>query len=198
MIYSIISQKGGAGKTTIATNIAVQAVFDNLSVCLVDLDPQATSSVWHSARDSEDIGLEVCHPPMLPRLLERLDYDVIIIDTPPHNDAAASAAAQVADICVLPIRPSAFDLSAIQDTIELIKRHDVQYHVILNSVPANSTVASAAAEFLAELGVNSICGQTGQRMDFQHAAAEGKAVVEINPNSKSANEIMNVWSKLNE
>ncbi len=64
MIYSVISQKGGAGKTTTATNLAVQAVRDGLKVCLIDLDPQATSSVWHSARNSDDIGLEVCHPPI--------------------------------------------------------------------------------------------------------------------------------------
>jgi|SRR5690554_441749 len=196
MIYSVISQKGGAGKTTIATNLAVQAVRDGFSVCLIDLDPQATSSVWHSARDSDDITLEVCHPPMLSRLVSRLEHDVIIIDTPPHNDAAAGAAAQAADVCIIPIRPSAFDLAAIQDTVDLIKRHDVPFYVILNSVPANSTVASAAAEFLIDLGVDSICGQTGQRMDFQHAAAEGKAVVEIAETSKSANEIEHIWSKI--
>lgn len=196
MIYSIISQKGGAGKTTIATNIAVQAVRDKLSVCLIDLDPQATSSVWHSARENDDIDLEVCHPPMLSRLISRLKHDVIIIDTPPHNDAAAGAAAQVADVCIIPIRPSAFDLAAIQDTVDLIKRHDVPFHVVLNSVPANSTVAKAAIEFLTELGVDSVCGQTGQRMDFQHASAEGKAVVEISETSKSANEIKQIWSKI--
>lgn len=135
MIYSVISQKGGAGKTTMATNIASQAAIDGLSVCIIDLDPQATSSVWHSARSKNDIHLEVCHPPMLSRLVTRLGYDMIIIDTPPHNDAAAGAAAQVADLCLLPIRPSAFDLSSIQDTIELIKRHNASYQVILNSVP---------------------------------------------------------------
>lgn len=196
MIYSVISQKGGAGKTTIATNLAVQAALEGLTVCIVDLDPQATSSVWHSARESQDIDLEVCHPPMLSRLVSRLDHDVIIIDTPPHNDAAAGAAAQAADVCILPIRPSAFDLSAIQDTVDLINRHDVPYHVILNSVPANSTVASAAEEFLAELGVTSICGQTGQRMDFQHAAAEGKAVIEIASTGKSATEVKQIWSEI--
>lgn len=196
MIYSVISQKGGAGKTTTATNLAVQAVRDGLRVCLIDLDPQATSSVWHSARESDDIHLEVCHPPMLSRLIKRLDHDVIIIDTPPHNDAAAGAAAGVADVCVLPIRPSAFDLAAIQDTVDLIKRHDVPFHVILNSVPANSTVASAATEFLSELGVNSICGQTGQRMDFQHAAADGKGVVEVAETGKSAQEVKQIWSKI--
>lgn len=196
MIYSVISQKGGAGKTTIATNLAVQAVLDGLSVCLIDLDPQATSSVWHSARDSDDIHLEVCHPPMLSRLVGRLKHDVIIIDTPPHNDAAAGAAAQTADVCILPIRPSAFDLAAIQDTIDLIQRHNVPFHVILNSVPPNSTVAAAATDFLVELGIDSIGGQTGQRMDFQHAAAEGQAVVEIAATGKSAKEIKQIWSKV--
>lgn len=91
---------------------------------------------------------------------------------------------------------SAFDLAAIQDTVDLIKRHDVPFHVILNSVPPNSTVASAAAEFLTELGVDSICGQTGQRMDFQHAAADGQAVVEIAATGKSAKEIERIWNKI--
>ncbi len=133
---------------------------------------------------------------MLSRLVGRLDHDVIIIDTPPHNDATAGAAPGVADVCVLPIRPSAFDLAAIQDTVDLVKRHDVPFHVVLNSVPANSTVASAAAEFLNELGVDTICGQIGQRMDFQHAAADGKAVVEVAPTGKLAQEIEQVWSKI--
>lgn len=204
MIIAIVSQKGGAGKTTVATNLATVGVKNGLSVHLIDLDPQASATNWHLARDADDIELTVCHPPMLAKTVDKINImtskgseNLIIIDTPPHNSTAAANAVKVADMVLIPVRPSSFDLSAIQDTVDLIEQNKTPFAAIINAVPANSKVEEAAIEFLHEYGVEHVIGSLGQRMAFQHATADGKGVVEIE-NGKSAQEVNNLWRNLND
>lgn len=72
MILSFISQKARSGKTTLSVNLAALAASNGVSVAIVDLDPHASASAWCAARGDDDIRHEVCHPPLLARVLERL------------------------------------------------------------------------------------------------------------------------------
>src|SRR5512147_787744 len=186
MILSFISQKGGSGKTTLSVNLAALAAANGVPVAIVDLDPQASASAGCAARGTDDIRHEACHPPLLARTLERLrnaGVALIVIDTPPHNSTAAANAIRAADVVAVPVRPSSFDLAAIAETADL------------NAVPASTSISDPAVAFLAHQNLV-VLSRVGQRMAFQHAAATGRGVIETEPRSKAAEEIVALWNAL--
>src|ERR1700690_408678 len=113
---AVISQKGGAGKTTLAVNLAVAAELSNVATVLIDLDPQASAKTWHDIRARKDAPFVVSA--QASRLEEVLEVsrtngaEFVIIDTAPHSEAAALAAARAADLVLIPCRPSILDLKA--------------------------------------------------------------------------------------
>ena len=99
-VIALVSQKGGSGKSTLAANLTVYAVTNGTKAAIIDLDPQASISTWHSIRDKDDITLLTLHPPLLSKKIAQLKkegYELIIIDTPPHNSTAASNSISEAD-----------------------------------------------------------------------------------------------------
>jgi chromosome partitioning protein len=120
---AIISQKGGAGKTTLAIHLAAAAAAEIVSL-IVDTDPQATASRWGEWRGGTDPEIIDCGAPsLLASKLSKaaeLGAELAVIDTPPHADAMARQAARLADLILVPCRPKAFDLAAIEATAELV------------------------------------------------------------------------------
>src|SRR5437868_9944795 len=110
---AIISQKGGAGKTTIAIHLAVAAESKGMTTALFDLDPQASASSWSDKRNKPSPAVVSAQAARLPGLLEQAAAqlaDLAIIDSAPNADAASLAAARAADLILIPCRPAAFDL----------------------------------------------------------------------------------------
>ena len=121
---AIISQKGGAGKTTLALHLAAAAQDAGRVALIIDTDPQATASQWAAWRQEAPPEVIDSPPPRLAAKVEAAQgqgAELIVIDTPPHADSAARAAVEVADLVLIPCRPSAFDLSAIQTTAKLVQ-----------------------------------------------------------------------------
>jgi chromosome partitioning protein len=200
MIISLVSGKGGAGKSTIAVNLAALAAAEMLRVAIVDLDPQATASGWHAMRGSMDISLTPSHPPILARTTAALvasGIQIVIIDTPPHHSAAAIAAIRVSDLVLVPARPSAFDLAAVAETADLVRQGSGRAASVLNAVPARSSVAQQARAVMESFGLP-VLACLGQRIGWQHAAACGKGVYETEPESSSAGELVALWNRANE
>ena len=198
LVISLVSQKGGAGKSTLAANLAAYAVGKGAKTAIIDLDPQASLSTWHSLRDKEDITLCTLHPPLLLSKVADLKedlYKLVIIDTPPHNSTAAANAINQADITLMPVRPSTFDLMAIQATFDLLG--DNLGGVIINAVPSGTTIEGSAADFINSSGVR-VLSTVGQRIAFQHSANAGQGVVEYEPKGKAAEEITKIWKEIRE
>lgn len=200
MIISSINQKGGSGKSTIAVNLAALAASNGMATAMIDLDPQATACAWMRSREADDIKLVVTHPPELLNTVKSLikeGIELIIIDTPPHNSTAAANAVNVSDLCLIPVRPSAFDLNAAEATIQLIQANHGKGVFVLNAVPANTNVLNSASDFIEGTDFK-IIAKVGQRMAYQHAVAVGLGVTEYEPNSKAAEEIIELWNAIRE
>lgn len=119
-ILSVISQKGGTGKTTIAAGLAVRATMAGRTVAVIDLDPQCNVTKWSDRRNKDDLTVVSCQVGRLAKTLEAAEaggVDLVIIDTPGNSEAPAIAAAKAADFCLLPFQPHCFDL----DTLETVK-----------------------------------------------------------------------------
>ena len=198
LVVAMVSQKGGAGKSTLAANLAAYAVGKDAKTAIIDLDPQASLSTWHSLRDKEDITLFTLHPPLLTKKIAELKrdlYELIIIDTPPHNSTAAANAINESDITLMPVRPSTFDLMAIQATFDLLG--DNLGGVIINAVPSGTSIEESATQFIKDSGVR-VLSTVGQRIAFQHSANAGQGVVEYESKGKAAKEITTIWREIGE
>ncbi len=184
-VIALISQKGGAGKSTVAVHLAALAWADGLDVLLVDLDPQESAWRWNESRDPER------RLPASRQLPAKPSQRLIIVDTPPHSDAVAALAAQAADLIIAPCRPAKFDLDAMASTSRLLKVARKPSFAVINHV-AHNAGASLVGEVragLAGLGVEAAPVVLVQRVDFSHALIGGDGVHEYAPGGKADLEI---------
>jgi chromosome partitioning protein len=196
MTIAVVAQKGGAGKTTLAINLAAAAERAGEIALIIDTDPQASACEWASWRKG--------HPPEVidsapPRLAAKIAQargqgaTFIVIDTPPHADAAASKAVEAADMVLIPCRPSAFDLAAIRTTGQLIKLHGKPAALVFTAGPARAPKIYADATALVEsFGINVCPHHIADRAAFRHASAAGQSVFEFESNGRAAAEIIAV------
>ena len=108
---AMISQKGGSGKTTVAVHLAVCAELAGKRSAIIDLDPQASALEWGNRRQAETPEVVRATPEQLAGLLKLAranEADIAIIDTAPHSDRAATIAAGLADVILIPCRPGSF------------------------------------------------------------------------------------------
>lgn len=194
---AIVSQKGGSGKTTLAIHLATAATIAGKVACIVDTDPQATAAAWGDWRGGADPEVITAPPTRLGKTIEdaaNLGAEVIVVDTPPHADAAAREAVKAADLVLIPTRPRAFDLHAIQTTAELIGYAGKPAFVVFNAAPARGAQLFAEASAIVEnLGLK-VCPITfADRAAFHHSAAAGKVAAETDPQGKAASESAALW-----
>jgi len=132
------SQKGGAGKTTLAIHLAVAAEGDGKQSAIVDLDPQASAANWGDSRKEETPVIVSAQPSWLDKVLaaaKSAGAVLAIIDTAPYSESASLAAARAADFIIVPCRPAVLDLHAISHSIDSIKLAGRPASVMLNTVP---------------------------------------------------------------
>ena len=189
---AIISQKGGAGKTTIAIHLAVAAEQRGMNTAIFDLDPQASAASWSDKRNNPSPAVVSAQAARLPSLLEQAatqSADLVIIDSAPNADAASLAAARAADLILIPCRPSAFDLNAIGTTLNLAAVAGKRAYVLLNAVPPQGKVGEEARNALGAGGVAVAGPVLHQLVAFSHAVNDGRSAQEFDPKSKAAAEI---------
>lgn len=195
---AIVSQKGGSGKTTLAIHIAAAATAAGFVAVVVDTDPQATAAAWGDWREGVEPEVITTPPARLARTVEeakRLGADVIVLDTPPHADAAAREAVKVADLVLIPTRPRAFDLHAIATTADLIRFAGKPAFVVFNAAPARGAQLFAeASAIVRELGLEVCPVSFADRAAFHHATAAGKVATETDPKGKAAAEVSSLWT----
>ena len=193
---AILSQKGGAGKTTLAINLAVTAHSLKKQAAIIDLDPQASSANWHDSRDYNEPIVVSAQPSRLTQVLnaaEQAGAGFIFIDTAPHSESASLAAARAADLVLIPCRPAILDIRAISNTIDLVRLAGTQGAVVLNCVPPRGTLANEANEAVSTYGMPLAPVRIGQRAAFIHSLTLGQSAQEFEPKGKAAKEIAELY-----
>ena len=206
MIIAVVNQKGGAGKTTIALNLAAALAAEGKRVLLVDADPQQTAQDWAAVRSSpppfQVVGLA---KPVLHRDLPQMaaDYDHVVIDGAPRNYEVARSAIAAADVVLIPVQPSGADFWASRETVGLVKEahgfKETQKSVFIVSRKIGRTVLGRdIAEALAEFEIPILKAGTTQRVIYAEALTGGMTVIEQQPRGAAADEIRAVLSELRE
>jgi chromosome partitioning protein len=197
---AFVTQKGGAGKSTLASSVAVAARAAGERVFIIDLDPLQTLVKWAAARKTPDIGVEHVPPSKLSKAiaaLEKKGVTLVVIDAPGQSGEPSAAAMRVADLCVIPARPNAFDLWASEKTRAQVKDEGCEYAFLLNQCPPaqqNARVELGAKALQAMGGL--LAPLVSARVDYQEAARLGLGVSELNPEGVAAQEVKELWGSI--
>jgi plasmid segregation oscillating ATPase ParF len=186
-IIAVINQKGGAGKTTLAMNLAGGLARRGATV-LVDLDPQASATQWAAAGTQvfpatvKQLRVGVSLPDL------RKDFrafDHVVLDCPPSVDSRAAALAlQGCDVALIPVLPSPVDLWASlrlpQEIAEARTRNPrLRAYLLLNQIEARSALSAAMQDALAEFGMPVLRTPVRRRGVYKTAALEGVSVYQL-------------------
>jgi chromosome partitioning protein len=193
---AIISQKGGAGKTTLSINLAVEADRNNLSSLIIDLDPQASATEWSDGREKKSPVVVSSHAARIKQLIlkaEENNAEFVFIDTAPHSENTALEVAKLADLVLIPCRAGILDIRAIQSSLSICALAQVEALVVLNAIPSQANIAKDARQAIEAIGGNVCHFLIGQRIVFSHAMTAGLGVVEFDLKSKGSQEIRNIF-----
>jgi chromosome partitioning protein len=184
-IISILNQKGGVGKTTIATNLAHGLHMRRLSVLLVDADPQGSARDWNDLNKGTIVPVIGMERETLPQDLNAIKdkFDVIIIDGPPRISLVSIAATRVSDVILIPVQPSPYDVMATADTVEMIKqRHEVvgndypKVGFIISRYIKNTILSREVHDPLVAYGFPVLSSKTSQAVLYASSAAKGETI----------------------
>jgi chromosome partitioning protein len=196
-VVAVAQRKGGAGKSTVAANLAAAFAGQGMRVAMLDIDPQQTLVQWHRERASAPVGraaaLDFDAPSgwRLPAALDRLrrSHDLVVLDTPPHAETDAKLAIRGADLVLVPLQPSPADLWATEATLALADGERRPVALLLNRVPAQGKLAEEVAARLRARRLPLLDPTLGNRAGFASAFAAGLGVTELAPRSMAAEEV---------
>lgn len=204
MIIGVLNQKGGVGKTTIATNLAAVCAKAGNRVLLVDADPQGSSMAWSAAREDDPLFpvISMAKPTLhkdLPELAS--DYDLVIIDGAPRVNDLARATILASDVVLIPVQPSPYDIWACADTVQLIQEAQ-QYKdglrgvFVINRRIVGTAIGRDVNTALEQFGLPVLNAVFSQRVIYPESAAQGRAVIEVDPKSEAAIEVAQLAAEL--
>jgi len=204
MIISLLNQKGGVGKTTLAVHLAEVLSRLDKSVLLVDADPQGSALDWAAARPENPrfpvIGLP---KPTLHRELPAIakNHDFVLIDGPPRVNELARAAILASDIVLIPVQPSPFDVWAAKEIVDLLQeasvfKENIKSAFVINRKIVNTAIGRDVVEALSSYPVLVLKTSIGQRVAFAESAAQGLTVLHTDPSGSASQEIVSLAKEL--
>ena len=194
------ARKGGSGKTTLAAHLGVEAENTGSGpVTLIDTDPQQSLTAWWNDRQAES-------PRLLDLSLARLPTELgkvraapgfVFIDTPPLDSEAIGSVIQVADLVVVPVKPSPHDLRGVGVTVDLCNKAGRSFVFVVTQAVQRATLTQQAPLILSQFGpvATSIIYN---RVDYAGAMTDGRTAQELDPKGKAASEITGLWIYLSQ
>ncbi len=211
LTVAVLNQKGGVGKTTLATNLAAAAHLDGRRALLIDLDRQGSALDWYAARSESSklaglVTVKVDRTLSLPQFREVTEgYDFAVLDGPPRLGDLTRSAAVAADVVLIPVQPGPFDLWAVSDTLAVLDEADAirselgrratRRLFVLNRAATGTVLAREAPAALADNG-EVVPGAIHQRIAFAEAAAVGESVLTFEPDGPAAAEVRALYEHL--
>jgi chromosome partitioning protein len=192
VVIAVAQQKGGAGKTTLAANLAA-AWAERARVAVLDIDPQHSLARWHGLRGARRpaVALAAVSGWRVAAELDRLRraHDVVLIDSPPQVATDARLAVRGADLVLVPMQPSPPDLWAAEGTLKLAADEQRRARIVLNRVPAAGRLRAGVEAEIARQGFGVFAATLGNRTGFAQAFAAGLGITEALPRSTAAAEL---------
>lgn len=194
---SVISCKGGTGKTTLALHLAVAAQAGGHGVLVADLDRQRSALDWRRERDELRPTVEEAKPGSLFTLQQaatRLGSDLMIIDTASSREEESAYAIRSADLCLIPVRPNFLDLKAVVASAQAVLNQCKQGVFVINQAPAGSAFMDDVLRMLRPYGLPIAPVRIRERAAYQQGFGAGRTAQEIEPEGPAACEIAQLWS----
>lgn len=202
------SQKGGCGKSALATQIAAYAQsLPGEKVAIIDIDPQRSAVAWSTVRGNNKTPQVVAaHSSDLPNMVASapaMGFTLLIIDTAPHTKSDTVDAIRVADLVICPTKPALFELEALKDTVAVLtlcKKLRDAVGVVNCVMPVKPAAMVAdydrAVEYMTSLGLRACAQYIGLRKAIVDAIDHGAAVTETSKGDKAAREIIGLYDEL--
>lgn len=195
-IICVAQQKGGAGKTTLVSNLAIAYLAEGKSVAILDTDPQGSLGKWLDIREetlgeSDQLQFATATPYGISRAIRGVsrDADVILIDTPPKADSDVRQVLRESDLVLIPVSASQADVWATHDILDLADRVGKPTHIVLNRIRAGTKVGQDVAHSVAGLEVKRLEATLANRVIYAEAMGRGLGVLEAKRTGAASDEV---------
>lgn len=206
IVLAVLNQKGGAGKTTLATNLAHSFIKSQKKTLLVDSDPQGSARDWNELSNPSIVPVVGLDRETLAKDLEAIwtGYDIVIIDGAPQIAKMSIAAVKIADLVLIPVQPSPYDIWACADLVDIIRaRQEVtegkpKAAFVISRFIRNTKLSREVYEALKEYDLPILKSITTQRVLYPTSASEGKTVLCGEESNPAAQEIISIRQEIME
>ena len=195
-VIAVLNQKGGSGKTTIATHLARALQLAGAEVLLVDSDPQGSARDWAAVREDQPLTVVGIDRPTIDRDVKAIGRrDFVVIDGAPQAADLAVSAIKAADFVLIPVQPSPYDIWATADLVELVKQRievtdgRLQAAFVVSRAIKGTRIGGEVAEALAGYELPILESRITQRVSYPGTAAAGTTVLESEPEGDAAREV---------
>ena len=202
-VISVLNQKGGSGKTTIATHLARAIQLKGFSVLLVDSDPQGSSRDWAAVNEENPVPVVGIDRPTIERDLKRIaEKDYVIIDGAPQAADLAISAIKASDIIIIPVQPSPYDIWATSDLVDLVKQRiemtdgKLKAAFVVSRTIKGTKIGKEISVALSDYGLPVLETSITQRVIYPTSASMGSSVLDEEPAGEASKEINNLINEI--
>lgn len=202
-VIAVLNQKGGSGKTTIATHLARALQLEGANVLLVDSDPQGSARDWAAVREDQPLTVVGIDRPTIDRDLKNVaSKDYVVIDGAPQAADLAVSAIKAASFILIPVQPSPYDIWATSDLVDLVKQRieltdgRLKAAFVVSRAIKGTRIGAEITDALTGYGLPVLEARITQRVSYPGTAAAGTTILDAEPEGDGAAEVRAVLAEI--